>query len=456
MLHRHDEARAAAEAGAALMPAEAHTLDTLGVVLTRTGAFAPAADLFRLATGLQPRNPSYLYNLGAALQFVGDMTGAGEAYERALAVDPENYKALSSLIGLSRQTEATQRIAELEARFDPQDADPARQLHIGHALAKTCEDLGRYAEALDWLQRAKTGMRRQRGYALEQDRALFAAAMRTGSPEASGRGPGHDDGTPIFIVGLPRTGTTLLDRVLSSHPDVVSAGELSDFSLILKRMAGTPSPLVLDPDTLDAAAGVDLAEVGRRYVARTRKVAGESPRIIDKMPLNVLNAGLILQALPNARIICLRRDPVDSALSNYRQLFATDFPYYGYSLDLADAGRYYALFDRLVAHWRDTLPPDRFTEVAYEDLVHDLEGQTRRLSAFCGLDFDPACLTFHENAAPVSTASSVQVRSPLYATSIGRWRRYGEGLRPLLDALTAEGIDGPRGFDDADPPESIP
>lgn len=298
-----------------------------------------------------------------------------------------------------------------------------------------------YPVALAWLIRAKAGRRRAARYAIERDRALFEAAARMAAPASRG----CDDPAPIFIVGLPRTGTTLLDRVLSSHPDVVSAGELGDFSLLVKRMTGTPSPMVLDVQTFEAAKNLDCETLGRTYVQSARAAAenraGEvAARVIDKMPLNVLNAGLIHRALPNARILCLRRHPVDSALSNFRQLFATDFPYYDYAFDLADAGRYYALFDRLVAHWRDSLPSDRFVEVAYEDLVADLEGQTRRLLDFVGLPFDPACLSFHENRAAVSTASSAQVRSPLYSTSIGRWKRYGDGLKPLIDALNDEGV----------------
>jgi hypothetical protein len=142
----------------------------------------------------------------------------------------------------------------------------------------------------------------------------------------------------------------------------------------------------------------------------------------------------------NARIICLRRDPMDVCLSNFRQLFATGFSYYNYAYDLEDVARYYVGFDRLVAHWRAVLPPERFTEVGYEDMVADQEGQTRRLLAFCGLEWNPRCLDFHENAAPVATASSVQVRQPLYATSVGRWRRYGAGLTPMRQILEAAGL----------------
>ena len=441
-LHRQAEARAEAEATAALDPREGHVLDTLGVVLSRTGAYHAAAALFRKAVARRPDHAGWQYNLASALQFTGDLEGARRAYEAALAIAPDHHRALSSLVALSRQTGADNRIAALESLFDDADPDPARQQHLGHALAKSFEDMGDYPTALAWLIRAKAGRRRTLGYTVARDRALFEAAAHTAARPAL---KGCDDAAPIIIVGLPRTGTTLLDRVLSSHPDIVSAGELGDFSLLVKRMTGTPSPMVLDVETFEAAERLDFAALGRAYVERARATvedgAGASAaRVIDKMPLNVLNAGLIHRALPNARIVCLRRHPVDSALSNYRQLFATDFPYYDYAFDLGDAGRYYALFDRLVGHWRDTLASDRFTEVAYEDLVADLEGQTRRLLDFVGLPFDPACLSFQDNKAAVSTASSVQVRSPLYSTSIGRWKRYGDGLKPLIDALREEGV----------------
>ncbi len=220
-----------------------------------------------------------------------------------------------------------------------------------------------------------------------------------------------------------------------------SAGELTNFALILKRMTGTPGAYVLDAPVLEAAGALDMRRVGAAYLESVRPVAGGQGRFVDKMPLNVLCAGLIHRALPNARIVCLRRHPMDACLANFRQLFATGFSYYDYAYDLGDTARYYAGFDRLAAHWRAVLPADRYAEVAYEDLVADQEGQTRRLLAFCGLDFDPRCLAFHENAAPVATASSVQVRSPIYASSVGRWRRYGAGLAPLRQALEAAGID---------------
>lgn len=435
-LNRPDAAREAAVTAEQLArPGDAHTLDTIGVALARTGLHDRAAALFRKASALGPDRPDYAYNLAAALQFLGNFDEADEAYRRVLVLDPGFYKAASARAGLRRQTVADNAIPELEALFGAAGGDADQALHVGHALAKTHEDLGDWPAALDWLLRAKAAKAAELAYDGKADAALFRQALAPPPPVTGTSGE-----APIFIVGLPRTGTTLADRILSSHRDVRSAGELTYFGLILKRMAGTASNLVLDAETLGAAARVDLDRLGRDYVVSARALVGAEGRFIDKMPLNVFYAGVIHAALPQARIICLRRHPADACLSNFRQLFATSFSYYNYAYDLGDLARYYAGFDRMAAHWRETLPADRYTELWYEDLVADQEGETRRLLAFCGLDWDEACLAFHENTAPVATASSVQVRSPLYATSIGRWRRYGDRLEPLVAALRAEGV----------------
>lgn len=436
-LNRRDEALAHAGRAQDLDPRDAHTLDTLGVVYARAGLHARAIPLFKAATLRDPANAGLAYNLGSALQFAGDFSGAEAAYGAALALDPGLYRAWSSRISLRRQTEADHHLAELEALFAATDDADAR-LHLGHALAKTCEDLGRWPMALDWLGRAKAAKRAAVGYDRAVDAAIFAAAAE--GARAGGTSGAASD-RPIFVVGLPRTGTTLVDRILSSHPDVVSVGELTNFALLVKRATSSPGAYVLDPATLRAAERVDVRALGEAYLSSVTPLAGASGRFVDKMPLNIIYAGLIHRALPQARIICLRRHPLDACLSNYRQLFATAFSYYDYALDLADTAAYFAGFQRLADHWRATLPPERYAEVAYEDLVHDQEGQTRRLLDFCDLEFDVRCLAFHENAAPVATASSVQVRSPIYSSAIGRWRRYGAALGSLISALQAEGVD---------------
>ena len=441
-LQRPREAFEAAARALSLHPAGALTLDTIGVVMTRAGAHAEALDPFRRAVAADATKAPYFYNLGASLQFTGDFTAAADAYRQALAIDPACFRAWSSLAQVRRVPFSEAEVARLDALLNERSLDPDSELHLCHALAKQLEDLGEYSRSFAYLERGKRRKRQAIHYSFAADRALFAAAKQQVASIMNGAPRGCESAEPIFIVGMPRTGTTLVERILSSHPAVFAAGELTNFALALKREARTSSRLVLDPETLAAAEAVNLGRVGAEYVASTRPRTGHTPHFIDKMPLNFFYAGLIHRALPNAKIICLRRNPLDTALSNYRQLFATSFSYYNYAYDLLDAGRYYIEFDVLANHWLQTIP-DNYCEVHYESIVADTESEARRLVAFCGLDWDPACLAFEQNAAPVATASSVQVRQPIYRTAVERWRKYESEIAPLKALLADAGLVAP-------------
>jgi hypothetical protein len=211
-------------------------------------------------------------------------------------------------------------------------------------------------------------------------------------------------------------------------------------ALAARTLAAVSAPRLDHPDILRRAASIDVRRLASLYLSETSALRRSRPRFIDKNPFNFLFAGLIHRALPNARIICLRRDPLDVCLSNYRLMFGQTSAFHDYAYDLGDIAQYYVLFDRLMAHWTKTLPADRFMTLRYEALVAHQEGETRRVLAFCGLDWDPACLDFHQNRQGVTTPSVHQVRSPLFTSSIGRWRRYGEALAPVLGVLQPAGL----------------
>lgn len=438
-MNRRDEAVAAARQAGEESGCDAFCRDTMGVVLSRAGLHEEALGHYRAATSMAPETASYHYNLGAALQFVGDFAGARQAFSRCLEIDPTESRARIARTTITRQTPEENCITELEAAWQERpsgDADVALQL--AHALAKSHEDLGSPAQAMEWLAKGKREKLARIANREAEDEACFDAAASLAQSIRIDTHAG-DDG-PIFITGMPRTGTTLVDRILSSHPLVTSGGELSDFSVILKRAVQTKGPYVLDAETLKASADVNLKQVGLQYTQKVKATLGLNGRFTDKMPLNIFYAPAILAALPNARVICLRRHPADTALSNYRQLFATAFSYYSYAYDLERTARYTVRFHQMIARFEQALPASRFTIADYETIVADQEAQTRRLLAFCGLDFDPACLKFHENAAPVATASAAQVRQPLYRSSLGRWRHYRPAIDPALKILEEAGL----------------
>ena len=433
------EARLVADRAMTLSPGDAMTLDTLGMVYRQANALMQSANAFRRAVALSPEHAIAHLNLAYALNALGDTEGAEQELEACIRLEPRHWYAHLLLAQLQRQTVGHNHIVRMHELLERHGDDPGAQLLLNIALGKECDDLADYPAAFRHYTLGKAAGRRMRPYAFARDEAMFDALVRA-FPAAEGEtATGDPTREPIFIIGLPRTGTTLLDRVISSHPDVCSAGELQNFPTLLQRASGCPTALLGEADIAAHTRHIDWQQLGASYLASTRPATGETPRFIDKMPHNFLYAGFIARALPNAKIVCLRRDPQDTCIGNFRHLFELESGFYDYSFDLDDIGRYYIQFDRLMAHWRQVLP-GRIHEVKYESLVGNTEAAARELLAFCELPWDDACLRSESNPAPVGTPNAWQVRAPIYQRAIGHWRHYEPQLRDLRRLLAGAGI----------------
>ncbi|MGY3266896.1 sulfotransferase [Lysobacter sp. HA35] len=435
--HRMDDAAKVADATLSRVGADAGTLSMLGTVYSKANIHDRAEEAFRRAVDAGPRDANARFNFATSLMYFGRLDEAETQYEACIEADRTYWRAWLALAQLRTQTRERNHLAQLHAALVGHEGEPDAILHVNLALAKELEDLGNFPPAFEHLVRGKHAVASRRGSSRTADRAAFDAAREDLAADPLDA-PGDPGDAPIFVLGMPRSGTTLLDRMLSSHPDVASAGELGHFGAALQR-ASAPARS-LDELLRNASHIRDWAAVGRDYLASTRDLAHGAPRFVDKLPHNFLYVGLIARALPNARIVCMRRNAMDTGLSNFRQLFAPESPYHAYSFDLMDTGHYVLEFERLVAAWRTTLP-GRVFELPYEELVASPEPVLRRLLAFCGLLWTPRCLDFADNAAPVATASAVQVRSSLNSRSVDRWKRYGSALDPLRALLVAGGLD---------------
>jgi tetratricopeptide (TPR) repeat protein len=433
------EALSAADRASALSPQDAVTLDLLGGVYAQNEAHAKAAAAFHHAVTLMPAHAPYRFNLATALIANGDVDDAEREIETCLALDPTFWRAHLTLAHLRRQSPSSNHVSRLQSLLAEAPDNHDAQICLNLALAKEFEDLADYPRAFEHLLHGKAVSRKKIDYSIQHDEALFAALARA-FPEPQAMANGDPSREVIFIFGLPRTGTTLVERILSSHPDVTSAGELQNFGLALRHAWDSRTPLWLDSDIAAHARDVNWQHVGADYISSTRPATGHTPYFIDKLPHNFLYAGFIARALPNAKMICLRRDPMDTCLSNFRQLFAEKLPYYNYSYDLLDTGQYYVLFDRLMAHWQHVFP-GRILEVQYEALIDTQESVSRQLLEFCGLPWNDACLHFEQNRVPVATASALQVREPVYRSAIRRWKKYETQLAGLQELLTRAGIE---------------
>ncbi|NYE28781.1 tetratricopeptide (TPR) repeat protein [Rhodanobacter sp. K2T2] len=439
--NRNREAKVAADHASSLDSMDHLSLDTLGVIYSQIGSYESAASTFRKVVALAPNHAPYRYNLATALVAAGDIDDAEVELDACLSLNPNYWRAHLTLAQLRRQTpdaNHVERLVSLLSGIGQTNSDTSALTCLHLALSKEYEDLACYPEALDHLVRGKTAAGAGRDYSIHRDEAIFAAITDSVQVPVVASG-GHATSEPIFIIGMPRSGTTLVERIISSHPYVQSAGELLNFAMSFRHFSNSHSATLIDAEVIQAAADIDWAKLGEMYLSSTRPSTGQKPQFIDKLPHNFLYAGFIAQALPDAKIVCLRRNPMDTCLSNFRQLFAPKSPFFDYSFDLLDVGRYYVLFDRLMAHWQRVLP-GRIMEVQYEELVDSQELHSRRLIEFCGLPWDERCLRFEKNPSPIATASAVQVRAPIYRSALNRWKKYGAQLDALQELLENAGV----------------
>jgi tetratricopeptide (TPR) repeat protein len=431
---RQEAARAAEAALAEGDGTNAHALDTLGVVMTRLGRHAAAAGLFAQAMTSAP-SAGRAYNLADALMVCGRLDEARAAFRACLNLSPDHAGAWHGLAQLDASRAPGFR-QEIEAAFDRATDPEARRL-IGHGLARACEAEGDLAAALHYLHAAKVGVEPAPD-AETEEAALFEAA------EAAARqatwAPGGLSDAPVFVTGLPRSGTTLVDRILTGMPGLVSAGEPVSFPAALAKLTGARSSRLVHAELLHRAPSVDPDVLAAAYAEDIRRTTGVEGRWLDKLPLNAMLAPVILRALPQAKVICLVRHPADSVLSLYRQAFAADARDLHFTLRLSATASHVARFHRMAQLFEAHLPADRFAVVRYEAVVADPEAQARRLAEFCGLPFDRMAVAIETNAAPAPTASAVQVREPIHTRSVGRWRAWRPGLDLALSRLIDEGV----------------
>jgi hypothetical protein len=432
------EAFAAAAAAEQSAPEDPAVRDAAGSLYSFGHDHHRALAAYDQAVALAPRNAQYLYNRASIRRFLGDLAGAERDFDQAIALKPLDYEAYKNRTDLRTQTAQRNHIPDLEALLACGIADWRGEVQIRYAVAKEYEDIGEHGKSFEQLSRAAKKRREHMRYDAANDLATVQWIIDAFPAAPSVEIANACDDAPIFIVGLPRSGTTLVERILGAHSTLFSAGELDCFALSLvdavRRVTGKSQ--MPRPELIAGSAKVDFAALGRDYIRRAHVATARSGRFIDKMPLNYLYCGLIRRALPNARLVHLTRHPVAVCYAMYKTLFKDGYPF---SYDLNEIGRYYLGYRRLMAHWQASMPGVVY-ELNYESLIADQLGETRGLLQFCGLEWEQACAQFHENPAPSTTASAAQVRRPIYDTSVSQWKHYEQQLAGLRAQLEAAGI----------------
>ena len=406
-----------------------------GSILNKCEDVVGALKIFRQAEQLEPDNDSVLFNVATSLRFLGELEEAETIIDRVISNCPDNHQSVLFRADLRKQTPDNNHIEELEQRIAKGANDWKGEMNLYYALAKEAEDVGEYEKSFTALSHGSAVRRGHLDYGIERDIAVLDDIREHYADEASCSGnDGYDAHGPIFIVGMPRTGTTLLERILAGHSEVTSAGELHDFSSeLVKEVARVNDGKPPAKSAIVAASlEIDFARLGKNYIDAARQaVNGSHAWVIDKLPFNFLYCGLIHRALPNAKIIHMTRNPMDTCYAVFKTLFGQAYPF---SYDLDELATYYIAYRRLMDHWHEVMPGS-IIDFAYENVVANTEHESRRLMDHCGLRWEPECLEFHTSHNASTTASAAQVRQPIYSSSVQKWRNYEQQLALLSTRL---------------------
>lgn len=434
-------AKAAVQRALELQPDSPDQFLLLAAVLVRCDAHGEALAIYQRVKEQHPKNVDARRGLATAFRILGQAQEAEVECDWVLNEHPDDYEIIYLRSSLRKQSEDHNHVDELVSRLKCGAKDWRGTVQIAYSLAKELEDLSEYSESFKYLQQGATLRRRHTRYDVQNDIKIFDTISKTFTPRliSEKEASGYSSDAPIFVLGLPRTGSTLVERVISSHSDVHMAGELNDFALELVKLTtqannGKSVPRLELPQ---AAAALDMAQLGRNYIDSTKDSAGSTKHFIDKLPLNFLYIGFIHLALPNAKIVHIKRNPMDACYAIYKYLFKQAYPF---SYDLEELAAYYIAYHRLMEYWRKLLPGVIY-DIRYEDLVANQESESRRLLKYLGLEWQDACLNFHLNQQASATGSASQVREPLYSSSVGKWCHYEEELDSLAVTLKNEGVE---------------
>ena len=416
--------------------------NNLGDSLREQGKLNEAMVHLERALALKPDFAEAHNNLGNVLRDQGRLTEAQDTFLEALRLEPDIGAVYLNLADFKKFAPGDPHLAAMESlAANPDGLSKVDRMQLDFGLGKAYADLEDYDLSFRHLLAGNAAKRAAISYDEKSVIALFDRIEATFTRELieAKSGNGDPSALPIFVIGMPRSGTTLVEQIIASHPSAYGAGELGTFTDAILTIRGPESDPLQYPEFVPAIDAASTRQIGTNYISLVRPLAAEhghadAERITDKMPSNYYFTGLIHLVLPNAKIIHTIRDPVDTCISCFSKLFSAE---QNHTYNLAELGRYYRRYQQLMAHWGRVLPAGRILDVRYEDVIADLEGQARRILACCGLPWDDRCLAFHKTNRPVRTASATQVRQPIYKSAVGRWRVYEAHLGPLLSALDA-------------------